>query len=97
MHKKGYIYIIGDQARGPLYIGVTWSLTTRVMQHRDGRVSGRSKKHQLTRLVFFEHCESIHRAIWRAGQIRHWKRDNKLKLITTMNPDWNDLYHQLLR
>jgi putative endonuclease len=95
MNKKGYVYIVGDQARGPLYIGVACSLATRIMQHRDGRVSGLSKKHQLTRLVFFEHCESIHRAIWRARQIRYWKRHSKLMLITKMNPNWNDLYYQV--
>ncbi|MFT6407038.1 MAG: putative endonuclease [Arenicella sp.] len=95
MIKQGYVYIVGDQARGPLYVGVTSSLAERVTRHRDGGVQGLSKKYQLTRLVFFEHCDSIHRAIWRARQISHWTRASKLRLIEQTNPHWVDLYCRL--
>ena len=95
MNKHGYVYIIGDNVKGPLYIGVTRGLVRRVRKHKNGRVLGLSKKYHLTRLVFFEYCDSIHRTIWRARQIRHWKRPNKLRLIEETNPRWHDLYYRL--
>ncbi|MBL4673955.1 MAG: GIY-YIG nuclease family protein [Arenicella sp.] len=95
MNQQGYVYIVGSQTKGPLYIGVTRSLAKRVAQHRVYKVLGFSKKYQLSRLVFFEPCDSIHRAIWRARQISYWQRDRKLLLIKKTNPHWNDLYCRL--
>ncbi|MFT6031770.1 MAG: hypothetical protein ACI854_000295 [Arenicella sp.] len=46
MNKHGYVYIVGDNVRGPLHIGITRGL---VRQHKDGRVLGLSKMYRLTR------------------------------------------------
>lgn len=95
MNQQGYVYIVANQGIGPLYIGVTRSLAKKIAQHKAHKVQGLSKKYQLSRLVFFEHCDSIHRAIWRAKQISYWKRDRKLVLIKKTNPHWQDLCYQL--
>jgi putative endonuclease len=95
MKQQGYVYIVGNQTGGPLYIGVTRGLANRVAQHRANKVLGLSKKYQLSRLVYFEPCDSIHRAIWRARQISYWKRDRKLILIKKTNPHWKDLSYRL--
>ncbi|MFT6098938.1 MAG: putative endonuclease [Arenicella sp.] len=95
MKQKGYVYIVSNQTSGPLYVGVTRTLANRIAQHRAYKVIGLSKKYRLSRLVFFEPCDSIDRAVWRARQISYWKRDRKLVLIKETNPHWNDLYYRL--
>ena len=95
MNKKGYVYIISDDKNGPLYVGTTSNLIRKIWQHRQGKISGYCKKYKLARLVYFEACESIHRALWREHQIKTWERTWKLALIKEKNPDWLDLYREV--
>jgi putative endonuclease len=43
-------------------------------------------------LVWFEQHETMESAISREKMLKAWKRDWKLNLIESMNPDWRDLY-----
>lgn len=95
MNKHGYVYIISDKFDGRLWVGVTSDLRLRIWQHRKYKVLGFSKKYKLKRLVYFEHCDSIHRAIWRENQMRAWRRSLKVTLIQKLNPQWDDLYFSL--
>ena len=51
MKKGGWIYIMTNKPDGTLYIGVTSDLTHRIYQHREGSVSGFTKRYNLQRLV----------------------------------------------
>jgi putative endonuclease len=42
-------------------------------------------------LVFYEEYSSAIRAKMREKEIKGWRREKKLKLILTENPDWADL------
>jgi putative endonuclease len=86
-----YVYILTNQAPGTLYIGVTNDLERRLAQHRRGTIEGFSKKYGLTQLVYFEETPSIDDAISREKQLKNWRRQWKINLIETMNPDWKDL------
>jgi len=46
-------------------------------------------------LVYYEQFQNIGFAIHRETRLKKWKRQWKLELIETMNPDWKDLYEGL--
>ena len=57
---------------------------------------GFTKQYGVKTLVWFESTGSIEAAIGREKQIKNWKREWKIALIQKMNPQWRDLFPQLL-
>lgn len=82
--------------RGTLYIGETSNLFKRVWEHKQAVVPGFTKKYQVHELVWFEQHETMETAIGREKAIKEWRRAWKLELIEALNPDWHDLYRDLL-
>ena len=94
--RGGWTYIMTNHVRGVLYIGVTADLATRVWQHREGKGSAFCKKYKLTRLVLAEQHDTIDDAIRREKMLKTWKRAWKIELIEQANPEWRDLWDNLL-
>ena len=92
MSKVYYVYILASKRNGTLYIGVTNYLGRRVGEHRDGVASKFTKKHDVTRLVYFEEFDDIAVAIARETQLKKYKREWKINLIQAKNVLWDDLY-----
>ena len=89
-----------NQPNGTLYTGVTNTgvtndLIRRAFEHREGIVSGFTKRYRLTRLVYFERHETITAAIQREHNMKHWPRRWKVRLVLDANPEWRDLYDQV--
>ena len=95
MENRGYVYILSNRPYGTLYVGVSSNLTKRIWEHKEHLVAGFTTKYRLDRLVWYECHESIEEAITREKQIKEWRRDWKVNLIQSMNPDWHDLYDEL--
>jgi putative endonuclease len=91
-----YIYIITNKYNGTLYIGVTSDLKKRIWEHKNKVMKGFSAKYNVNQLVYFEEYDDINSAIYREKCLKEWKREKKLNLITENNPDWNDLYEELI-
>ena len=94
--KTAYVYIMANRRNGTLYTGVTSDLIGRVYQHKNDLTEGFSSRYQCHSLVYFEVHESVYEAIRREKQIKAWKRKWKLELIESNNPEWKDLYTELL-
>jgi predicted GIY-YIG superfamily endonuclease len=47
-------------------------------------------------LVYYEILDTMDAAITREKQIKAGSRAKKLRLIESMNPDWNDLYASIV-
>ena len=94
--RRGFVYIMASRRNGTLYIGVTSNLIGRVEQHKDGRGSEFAKKYGVTMLVWYEEWALITDAIQHETSLKRWPRKWKLDLIEKMNPDWCDLYWDLL-
>ena len=88
--KPGYTYIMGSPT-GTLYIGVTSDLEGRIWKHKNGTFEGFSKKYNCTRLLCYEQHEDIHISIAREKQLKGWRREKKLNLIRSNNPEFKDL------
>jgi putative endonuclease len=94
--KQSYVYILTNQYNTVTYIGVTNNLIKRVYQHKNKQVEGFSKKYNLSKLVYFKSFEDIIEAIKREKQLKKWKRQYKIDLIEKLNPEWKDLYGQIV-
>lgn len=88
----GYLYMMSDRYRGGIYTGVTAQLAVRVQQHRTGKGSEFVAKYGLSRLVYIEVYEDVGYAIVREKRIKKWRREWKIELVESMNPDWQDLF-----
>jgi putative endonuclease len=95
--KQSYVYILANKRNGTLYIGVTSDLIKRIWQHKNHAVEGFTDKYSTDQLVYFEAHEDIKSAITREKQIKVWKRKWKLELIEKDNPDWHDLYPEIIK
>jgi len=91
-----YVYILCSKRNGTLYTGVTNDLFRRVWEHKHGYIKGFTHKYGVKTLVWFEHSTDVHEAIAREKRIKRWRRKWKLALIEEMNPEWNDLYDELM-
>lgn len=96
MSKVGYIYILASRKNGTTYVGVTSDLVKRIWEHRDGVVESFTSEHNVHNLVHFEQFDSIIDAIAREKQLKNWKREWKVELIVSQNPEWDDLYKSIL-
>jgi putative endonuclease len=94
--KQPCVYIVASGRNGTLYTGVTSNLPKRAFEHREGQISGFSRKYGCKVLVWCELHETMIAAITREKQIKAGSRGNKLALIEELNPGWEDLYDTLI-
>lgn len=90
MEKGGFVYILGSKGLR-LYTGVTTNLEQRISQHNTKSISGFTARYNIDRLLYFETFGEIEPAIAREKQIKRWRRDKKLALIRSANPEFRDL------
>jgi putative endonuclease len=96
MSKQYYVYVLASKRNGTLYVGVTDDLVKRVDQHKDGLVDGFTKKYKIHMLVHYESGSDVNAAILREKQLKKWDRAWKMRIIEEVNPEWRDLYYDLL-
>lgn len=96
MEKVYYIYILASKKNGTLYIGVTSDLIKRVYEHKNDLIDGFTKKYKVHALVYYETAEDITSAITREKQLKKWNRAWKVDLIEKDNPEWIDLYFNMI-
>jgi putative endonuclease len=94
--KQPAVYLIANERNGTLYTGVTSNLVQRIWQHREGAVAGFTRRYACKMLVFYELHGTMIDAITREKQIKGGSRRKKMALIEAMNPDWRDLYFDIL-
>jgi len=75
---------------------VTNDIAKRVYEHKNNLVDGFTKKYSVHCLVYFEVCEDVRVAIQREKNIKKWRRRWKIELIEKNNPNWRDLYFEVI-
>jgi len=96
MQKQPAVYILASKQNGTLYIGVTSDLPKRSWTHKNDLVEGFTKKYGVHRLVYYEMHQDMNSAITREKQLKKWNRAWKLELIEEKNPEWNDLWDDIV-
>lgn len=94
--KQPCVYILASRRNGTLYTDVTSDLVQRVWQHKNDHVEGFTRKYAVHTLVWYERHETMETAILREKAIKEWKRAWKLELIESFNPEWRDLYAEIV-
>jgi len=90
------VYLLASQRNGTLYVGVTSDLVQRIWQHKNDLAEGFTKRYGVHMLVWYEECGTMEAAISREKAIKEWKRAWKIRLIENRNPEWKDIYNELL-
>ena len=96
MSRRPCVYILASRRNGTLYVGVTSDLVKRVWEHKNDLAEGFTKRYAVHTLVWFEAHEAMEAAIAREKAIKEWKRRWKLELIEQLNPEWRDLYPEIV-
>jgi len=93
--KDLFVYVLTNERRTTLYIGVTNNLEGRIWQHQNGEGSKFAKRYNLSVLIYFEAFPEARAAIARETQLKGWTRAKMEALIATMNPEWRDLSEEI--
>lgn len=96
MERHPCVYILASRRNGTLYIGVTSDLVKRVWEHRNDVVEGFTSRYGVHTLVWFEQHETMESAIARERAVKEWRRRWKLELIERHNPEWRDLFGEIV-
>ena len=94
--KQPCVYILASKKNGTLYVGVTSNLTVRVWQHKHEVVEGFTQRYGIHNLVWYEVHPNMQSAIMREKQLKKGSRQRKIDLIVEMNPQWRDLYAEVV-
>ena len=90
------VYILCSKRNGTLYVGVTKNLVKRIFEHKNKLIDGFTKKYKVDKLVYYECYKSIADAIGREKKLKHYVREDKIELIEASNPEWQDLYSEII-
>jgi putative endonuclease len=96
MRHRYFVYILTNARRTVLYTGVTNDLLRRVGDHKSKTFRGFTSRYNVDRLVYFEETNDVSAAIAREKQIKAGSRWRKISLIEAMNPQWRDLFDDLV-
>ncbi len=96
MLKQYCVYLMTNKNHTVIYTGVTNNLKRRIYEHKQGDGGKFTAKYNITKLVYYEVGNSIKEAIEREKQIKAGSRQKKIDLINSLNPEWNDLYEEIL-
>jgi len=94
--KTYYVYILASKRNGTLYIGLTSNFSRRLYEHRNDLLPGFTSKYRVHRLVHCETFDDVKAAIVREKRLKKWNRQWKINLIENVNPEWRDLYEELV-
>jgi putative endonuclease len=94
--RQYFVYILASKRIGTLYIGVTNNLQKRVYEHKNDLICGFTKKYHVHNLVYYEVYRDISDAINREKRMKKWKRQWKIDLVEKSNPQWRDLYFDII-
>ncbi len=92
------VYIITNSRQTVFYTGVTNHLSRRLIEHFENR--GRNEtfagRYNVHHLLYHEEFEDVEKAIAREKQIKKWRREKKLSLIRSVNPELEFLEELIL-
>ena len=94
-----FVYIMTNEYRTTLYIGMTNNIQRRIAQHYFDSQNSRKSfagKYNCIYLIYYEGFENAMDAIAREKELKRWRREKKNKLITDFNSKWETLNNQVI-
>jgi putative endonuclease len=97
MERGGCVYIMTNVSNTVYYIGVSSDLYVRVLEHKQKKYPDSfTAKYNCVKLVYYKFYSTIEEAIGEEKRLKKWNRDWKIKLISSENPSWSDLFNDSL-
>ncbi|WP_152267587.1 GIY-YIG nuclease family protein [Agriterribacter humi] len=94
--KGGFVYIITNKHHTVLYTGVTSNLAARIQEHKEKKYpKSFSARYNTEKLVYYFFFPTIMEAIEEEKRIKAGSRSAKIRMIESMNPEWNDLWKEI--
>lgn len=97
MKQSHYSYMLASRPRGAIYVGTTQNLLDVVEEHKANLIEGLTSLYAIHLLVYFERFDKSGPALLRTRTLKQMHRQDKIALIQQHNPEWRDLYEDLLR
>ena len=95
--KNMYVYMMTNKHNTTLYVGVTSDLVRRVWEHKHGVYKGFTSRYNLHKLVYYEIYDDELTAIEREKDLKKFYKKTKRQMVTKKNPNWIDLYDELVK
>ncbi len=98
VQSSSYVYILTNQWKTTLYIGVTNDLFQTIVDHKERKnPDSFTARYNCDVLVYYEVYNAIQDAIQRQHQLKGWERSWQEDLINQRNTSWKDLFGELKR
>ena len=94
--QKPCTYLITNTDHSKFFTGSTQDLARRIFQYKKGNIEGIAKEHKLNKLVWYQRANSMELAKIEAKRIALEPKASKIELIRKMNPQWRDLYRDII-
>ena len=97
MQRGGCVYIMTNKQHAVFYAGVTSDLIGRTWDHKNKtHLKSFTTKYNCDKLVYYCFYPHIEEAIAAEKLIKGGSRQSKIDLVVSVNPEWKDLYDDLL-
>jgi putative endonuclease len=94
----GYTYIMANRRNNVMYVEATANLKQRVYQHKTKfSLNSFSARYRLQKFIYYEVFDDLEAAFVRERKIKFMNRQEKKEMITRFNPEWRDLYSEILK
>ena len=92
-HYSFYVYITTNPEKTVLYTGMTNDLVRWMDEHYESRGSTEkfAGRYFCYNLIYWEHHRYVRNAIDWEKEIKGWRREKKIALIESFNPEWKPL------
>ena len=97
MNEAHYSYMLASKPRGAIYVGFAPNLLDVVEEHKANLVDGLTSLYAIHLLVYYASFEQSGPALLHANALRKMHRHDKLALVEHHNPEWRDLYENLVQ
>ena len=89
------VYIVTNKNKTVLYTGITNDIDRRIYEHEEASKPFKQQsfagRYNAYFLLYYERFEFVEDAIAREKEIKGWRREKKVSLINTDNPEWKFL------
>jgi putative endonuclease len=98
MQRGGCVYIITNKNNSVLYTGVTSDIIGRIFDHKNKTYpQSFAAKYNCNKLVYYLFYPHIEEEIPAEKALKGGNWQAKVKLIDELNPEWRDLYDDLIK
>ena len=91
-----YVYVLTNKFDTVYYTGVTNDIIRRAYEHKNKLNDGFTKKYNINVLVYYEIYDSSMIAIEREKKIKKWNKNKKKSVILEFNPEYKDLWEDIV-